>query len=184
MESVCRRFSLRFCRYNRNALTSTSRPRRRFPVLVAAPRLHQTANQGQRRRPFRRARRLPGVSPGALETHTFPAPALQNHQLTLRRAGSFARSSTPGQRERRSPAGCQVPVEDHLASLVEDAQVHRPGVQIDTAVKRMLSVLKSHHGLPDRWRPWCALQFRPRPAHYRIFTVGSVAPVIFRGSHP
>ena len=36
-----------------------------------------------------RTPRLPGLSPGAFETHTFPTSALQNHQLTLRKAGSF-----------------------------------------------------------------------------------------------
>ena len=37
----------------------------------------------------RRGPRLPGVAPGAFETHTFLPSALQNHQLTLRKAGSF-----------------------------------------------------------------------------------------------
>ena len=47
--------------------------------------------------PVARARRLPGVTPSALETHAFPTPALQNQQLTLRKAGSFVLSSTSGQ---------------------------------------------------------------------------------------
>src|SRR6516165_10374533 len=49
-------------------------------------------------------RRLPDVSPGAFETHTFPTSALQNHQLALRKAGSFVTrldaraASGPGRR--------------------------------------------------------------------------------------
>src|SRR5258708_27163209 len=45
----------------------------------------------QVRGPRGRSPRLPGLAPGAFETHTFPTSALQNHQLTLRKAGSFVR---------------------------------------------------------------------------------------------
>ena len=34
---------------------------------------------------------LPGLPPGAFETHPFPTSALQNQRLALRRAGSFVR---------------------------------------------------------------------------------------------
>ena len=61
----------------------------RFPITVAAPRLHQTGNQGRRRPACRRHPRLPGLAPGPLETHAFLTPALQNQQLTPRRAGPF-----------------------------------------------------------------------------------------------
>jgi hypothetical protein len=38
-------------------------------------------------------------------------------------------------------------VQDDGASLVEDAQVHRPGVQIDAAVESLRLVVEAHHGL-------------------------------------
>ncbi len=38
-------------------------------------------------------------------------------------------------------------VQDDQASLVEDAQVHGPGVQIDATVESVLLVVESHHGL-------------------------------------
>src|SRR5579871_3056735 len=54
--------------------------------------------------------RLPGVAPGAFETHAFPTPALPNHPLTLRKAGSFGTrldaraASEPGPRSDQQPA--------------------------------------------------------------------------------
>jgi hypothetical protein len=41
----------------------------------------------------------------------------------------------------------QVAVEQDLASLVEDTDVHGPGVEIDTAVELMLFGIESHWGL-------------------------------------
>ena len=38
-------------------------------------------------------------------------------------------------------------VQDNLAGLVEDAQVHCPGVQIDPAVESVRLVVEAHHGL-------------------------------------
>ena len=43
--------------------------------------------------------------------------------------------------------GLDVSVQDDLALLVEDAEVHSPGMQIDTAVKFVLLGVKSHKGL-------------------------------------
>jgi hypothetical protein len=43
----------------------------------------------QVRQPDFGTRRLPGLAPGAFETHTFPTPAPQNQQLAPRRTGSF-----------------------------------------------------------------------------------------------
>ena len=44
------------------------------------------------------------------------------------------------------PAG-QVAVEDGLAGLVEDAQVHGPGVQVNAVVESVLLGVESHRGL-------------------------------------
>jgi hypothetical protein len=41
----------------------------------------------------------------------------------------------------------QVAVQQDLATLVEDADVHGPGVEIDTAVELMLFRIESHWGL-------------------------------------
>jgi hypothetical protein len=50
--------------------------------------------------------------------------------------------------------GGQVFVHDDLAGVVEDAQVHGPGVQIDAAVESMLLGVETHGKLPRyRWGP-------------------------------
>ena len=49
------------------------------------------------------------------------------------------------------PAG-QVAVEDDGAGLVEDAEVHGPGVQVDAGVESVLLRVEPHHGLPVRRR--------------------------------
>jgi hypothetical protein len=38
-------------------------------------------------------------------------------------------------------------VEDDMALVVEDADVHAPGVQVDAAVESVASVVKAHQGL-------------------------------------
>jgi hypothetical protein len=44
----------------------------------------------------------------------------------------------------------QVAVEDRVAGLVEDADVHRSRMQVDAAGEGVLLVVESHHGLPVR----------------------------------
>jgi hypothetical protein len=41
----------------------------------------------------------------------------------------------------------QVTVEDDGAVLIEDADAHGPGVQVDAAVESMLLGVEAHHGL-------------------------------------
>jgi hypothetical protein len=43
--------------------------------------------------------------------------------------------------------GRQVAVKDDLAMLVKDADVHGPGVEIDTAIEEVLFGIESHWGL-------------------------------------
>lgn len=43
--------------------------------------------------------------------------------------------------------GGVVLVQDRLAALVEDAEVHASGVQIDAAVESVLLLVESHRGL-------------------------------------
>src|SRR5581483_5187784 len=83
--------------------------------------------------------RLPGVAPGASETHAFPTPALQNQQLALRGAGSFVASSTRGQ-----PRG-KVLVADSSGQSTEPC---RGPIQADEVGSAGAQV---HHGLdvPD-----------------------------------
>src|SRR5437879_1450207 len=40
-------------------------------------------------------------------------------------------------------------VDKLVAGLVNDADIHRPGMQIDAAVKSVLSCVESHHGPPS-----------------------------------
>src|SRR5271163_4667093 len=97
MECPCRRILLRSRRYNRNPLTLPIDYAAGFSLTVAARGCTKQVFKVQAVRPFLGTRRLPGVTPGALETHAFPTPALQNQQLALRGAGSFVLSSTSGQ---------------------------------------------------------------------------------------
>jgi hypothetical protein len=46
--------------------------------------------------------------------------------------------------EQRLWGRCHVPVQQRFTSLVEDAQVHGTGVEIDTTVKRVLCGVESH----------------------------------------
>src|SRR5207247_6217830 len=98
MDCPCRRFFSSFSSFSSAYLTTAFRPHR----LVSRSRLQHQGCTKQLFKvgvawPFARARRLPSVTPSALETHAFPTPALQNQQLTLRKAGSFVLSSTSGQ---------------------------------------------------------------------------------------
>jgi hypothetical protein len=64
--------------------------------------------------------RLPGLSPGAFETHPFPTSALQNHRLALRKAGSFVRRL-----DARAASG-----HGHRSDLsTENAEPHRGPIQ-------------------------------------------------------
>ena len=47
-------------------------------------------------------------------------------------------------------AAGQVAIEDRVAGLVEDADVHRPRMQVDAASEGVLLVVESHHSLPVR----------------------------------
>lgn len=48
-----------------------------------------------------------------------------------------------------------VPVQDNLSLLIENAEIHRPGVKVDSAVKFVLISVKSHVRPPLRefWVP-------------------------------
>jgi hypothetical protein len=71
-----------------------------------------------------------------------------------------------GPQQRFRPAG-EALVEDGLTGLVDDAQVHRPGVQVDATVEWVLSLVESHHGLPGkgsmRWRRNLSIPDEQRP---------------------
>jgi hypothetical protein len=74
--------------------------------------------------------RLPGVSPGAFETHSFPTSALQNHQLTLREAGSFvprldARAAS-GHGRRSDP---QTPIAEPHRGPIQAREVGNGGIR-------------------------------------------------------
>ena len=60
-----------------------------FPSRLQHPGCTKHVMKVQGRQPALGTLRLPGLAPGAFETHAFPAPALQNQQRTPRRAGSF-----------------------------------------------------------------------------------------------
>jgi hypothetical protein len=71
-------------------------------------------------------------------------------------------------------------VQDNLTGVVEDAQVHCPGVQIDAAVESVSLVVKAHHGL--LWngsgslsphRGWKATSFLKIPRLGRSFAASS-----------
>src|SRR5262249_6103976 len=64
-----------------------------------------------------------------------PRPASQSGGLTSQEG--------PGVQERLA-RGTQVLVEDDLAALIENAQVHAPGMQIDAAVESVLALVKAH----------------------------------------
>src|SRR5262245_54635568 len=90
---------------------------RRFESRLQHPGCTQHVIKVQVRGPHDRIPRLPRVSPGAFETHSFPTSALPNHQLTLREAGSFGtrldaraasgpgRNSDPQTQNRRAAPG-------------------------------------------------------------------------------
>ena len=80
-------------------------------------------------------RRLPGLSPGAFETHTFPTSALQNHQLTLRKAGSFgtrldARAASG--HSRRSDQ--HIPMAEPYRGPIQAREVGNAGVRVLTGI--------------------------------------------------
>lgn len=82
-----------------------------------------------------RTPRLPGVSPGAFETHTFPTSALQNHQLTLRKAGSFvtrldARAAS-GHGRRSDP---QTDIAEPYRGPIQAREVGNGGVRVLTGI--------------------------------------------------
>jgi hypothetical protein len=45
--------------------------------------------------------------------------------------------------------GGDVLVDELVAGLVNDADIHRPGMQIDAAVESVLLAVESHHGPPS-----------------------------------
>ena len=51
----------------------------------------------------------------------------------------------------RRRAGGEVLVEDDVAVVVEDADVHGSGVQIDAAVESVLLVVEAHGATPEVW---------------------------------
>ena len=82
-----------------------------------------------------RTPRLPGLSPGAFETHTFPTSALQNHQLTLRKAGSFgtrldARAASG--HSRRSDQ--HIPMAEPYRGPIQAREVGNAGVRVLTGI--------------------------------------------------
>jgi hypothetical protein len=71
-----------------------------------------------------------------------------------------------GAQERLRVAGDAL-IEKRFASLVEDAHMHRPGVQVDATVEWVLSLKESHRGLPVRgsmrWRGNQSIPDEQRP---------------------
>jgi hypothetical protein len=49
-------------------------------------------------------------------------------------------------------AGGEVAVEDDLAAVVQDAEVHRPGVRVDVPVESVWLRVESHRGLAELGR--------------------------------
>ena len=45
-------------------------------------------------------------------------------------------------------------MQQHLAALVEDTQIHRAGVQVEAAVVAMLLGVESHGGSPPVVNDW------------------------------
>src|SRR5262245_35741464 len=90
-------FSLLFYRYYRNAGPLPLGCTAGFPFRLQRPGCTKPLIEVVAVRPVAGTRRLPGLAPGASETHTFPAPALQDQRLALRRAGPFVSGSTRGQ---------------------------------------------------------------------------------------
>ena len=86
--------------------------------------------------------RRPGVAPGAFETHTFPTSALQNHQLTLRKAGSFVRrldaraASGPGRRS--DPL---IPIAEPHRGPIQAPEVGNGGVRVLSSTFALFSGL-------------------------------------------
>lgn len=64
--------------------------------------------------------------------------------------------------EKVVPPCRQIAMDEHLASLVEDADVHGLGVQIDPAVEWMLLLIEPHHGPPECWE---TVEPEAGPAH-------------------
>jgi len=137
-----------------------------FSLAVAAPGCTKQLCKVQAAWPFTRAGRLPGVPPGALETHAFPTPALQNHRLAPRGAGPFVTSSTRGQ-----PRG-----NVFVAGLLLVQSPSRAGGQS----KPVRSGTLAHECIRDRRpkrsvarstlhcaRPWCASVRPLAPRHGR-----------------
>ena len=54
-----------------------------------------------------------------------------------------------GAEQRLRPAR-QIAIADHRAGVVQDAHMHRPGVQVDATIEAVLLCVQSHHGLPVR----------------------------------
>src|SRR5262249_29620878 len=61
-----------------------------------------------------------------------------DHDVVAERGDRFAEGLGPGG---------DVLVEDDGAVLVEDAEVERPGVQVDAAVESVGLIIETHHGL-------------------------------------
>ena len=60
---------------------------------------------------------------------------------------------------RKARGGGQILVQEDVALGIEDAEVHRSGVQVDAAVGLMLLLVEPHHGPPSSGRAaWWALQ--------------------------
>jgi len=71
--------------------------------------------------------------------------------------------------ERFVAVALEVAVDQDLSRLVEDADVHRSGVQVDTTVVAVLLSLESHRGLPSnrslatrKPAPWAGVRRGPR----------------------
>src|SRR5262245_16381415 len=52
--------------------------------------------------------------------------------------------------------GRQSPVKNDIAGVINHADVHGPGVQVDAAVESMLALVESHSWSPSKWTVrWC-----------------------------
>jgi hypothetical protein len=101
-------------------------------------------NYARSKPPALRGRAIGGcraLRSGALETHTYPSPAIQNEWLTLRGAGPFMGSSTPGQ-----PRG-QVA---HFRSVLK-IQPSRAGGPSNAARSGILAPRYLRDRCPQRW---------------------------------
>ena len=83
--------------------------------------------------------------------------------------------------EKRFGARAHVSVDDHGAALVQDADIHRAGVQVDSARVTMLSCVESHRGLllkKVNWGPEHTKRYAQEGASMSIIAVEQTA-----GSH-